>query len=173
MKNPVVIFAIIAVVVILGYGAYTLSQNYSKSNSMMQKDESGIPTENTAMDKTDDAAMKVDGTMQKSNDRYVEYSQSVLDNAAANRRVLFFFASWCPTCKPTDLDLKANSSEIPSDVTVIRVNYNDPETDQIEKDLAKKYGVTYQHTFVQIDGQGNEITKWNGGKTAELLAKLK
>lgn len=85
MKNPVVIFAIIAVVVILGYGAYTLSQNYSKSNSMMQKDESGIPTENTAMDKTDDAAMKVDGTMQKSNDRYVEYSQSVLDNAAANR----------------------------------------------------------------------------------------
>lgn len=86
---------------------------------------------------------------------------------------MFFFASWCPTCKPTDLDLKANSSEIPSDVTVIRVNYNDPETDQIEKDLAKKYGVTYQHTFVQIDGQGNEITKWNGGKTAELLAKLK
>jgi thioredoxin-related protein len=48
-----------------------------------------------------------------------------------------------------------------------------PETDQEEKDLAKKYGITYQHTFVQIDSKGNEITKWNGGKTDELLAKIK
>lgn len=105
--------------------------------------------------------------------RYVEYSKSVLENAANTRRVLFFYASWCPTCKPTDTDLKLSIDKIPPDVTVIRVNYNDPDTDQEEKDLAKNYGITYQHTFVQIDAQGKEITKWNGGRTEDLLAKIK
>lgn len=119
------------------------------------------------MEKTDDKMMKSDSS------RYVEYSRSALDSASNNRRVLYFYASWCPTCRPADADFKANTSKIPEDLTVIRVNYNDPETDQEEKDLAKKYGITYQHTFVQIDGQGKEIMKWNGGKINELLANIK
>jgi thioredoxin-related protein len=53
------------------------------------------------------------------------------------------------------------------------VNYNDTATDQAEKELAKKYGVTYQHTFVQIDAEGNEVTKWNGGKIEELLHNIR
>ncbi|KXK10180.1 MAG: hypothetical protein UZ22_OP11002000912 [Microgenomates bacterium OLB23] len=56
---------------------------------------------------------------------------------------------------------------------VIRVNYNDPQTDDEEKALAKQYGVGYQHTFVQIDQQGNEVTKWNGGSLKELLSSIK
>ena len=39
MKNPMIIIVIVAVVAILGVGAYTLSQNSSKSNSLMQKDK--------------------------------------------------------------------------------------------------------------------------------------
>ncbi len=182
MKNPIVIFAIVAVVAVLGFGAYTFSQNSSPSDSMMQKDDSAMEGKDE-MVKTDDAMMQKDEAVMEKDDkmmegkmsdsRYVEYSKAALDNASSNRRVLFFYASWCPTCKPTDADLKANSSKIPSNVTVIKVNYNDTETDQEEKDLAKKYGITYQHTFVQIDGQGKEVTKWNGGKTDELLAKIK
>ena len=105
--------------------------------------------------------------------RYVEYSKSALDQAAGNRRVLFFYANWCSTCRPTDANLKENISKIPEDVTVIRVNFNDPETDQEEKDLVKKYGITYQHTFVQIDSEGKEAAKWNGGQISELLNNLK
>lgn len=105
--------------------------------------------------------------------RYVEYSKAALDQAANSRRVLYFYANWCPVCKPADADFAANSSKIPSDVTVIRVNYNDTDTDQEEKDLAKKYGIIYQHTFVQIDAQGKEVTKWNGGETDELIANIK
>lgn len=141
---------IIAIVVILGIGGYTLSQNSSKP----------------------DSAMKTDDRMTAAS-RYVEYSKEVFEKAATNRRVLFFYANWCPICKPADADFKANSSKIPADVTVIRVNYNDSDTDQEEKDLAKKYAITYQHTFVQIDSQGKEVTKWNGGKTDELLANIK
>lgn len=177
MKNPITIFASISIVAVLGVGAYLLFQSSSQSKSM-------IPGEDTTMEsKTDNAMMQKDtDNMEKddkmakdtmSDSRYVEYSKASLDKAGNNRRVLYFYASWCPTCKPADADLEANKSRIPNDVTVIRVNYNDPETDQEEKELAKKYGITYQHTFVQIDSQGNEVTKWNGGKTDELIAKIK
>ncbi|MBP6913533.1 MAG: thioredoxin family protein [Candidatus Levybacteria bacterium] len=105
--------------------------------------------------------------------RYVQYSKAALDSASSGRRVLFFYASWCPTCKPADASFTQDASKIPDDVTLIRVNYNDPETDQEEKDLAKKYGITYQHTFVQIDGTGKEVTKWNGGQIDELLSNIK
>lgn len=104
--------------------------------------------------------------------QYLEYSPSVLEESAGTRRVLFFYASWCPTCRPADADFKQKSAQIPNDVTLIRVNYNDPETDKSEEALAEKYGVTYQHTYVQIDNEGNEIVKWNGGKMAELLANI-
>ncbi len=101
------------------------------------------------------------------------YTKNTFDTSVDNRRILFFYASWCPTCRPADADFMKNSKKIPGDVTVLRVNYNDPDTDQEEKDLARKYDVTYQHTFVQIDGQGNEVTKWNGGSLEDLLARLK
>ncbi|MBI3559242.1 redoxin domain-containing protein [Candidatus Gottesmanbacteria bacterium] len=130
---------------------------------------------NQQSQKTEEAKMAQEkaAMMKSGSSRYVEYSKAVLDQATANRRVLYFYANWCPICKPADADFKANSNKIPADVTVIRVNYNDTDTDQEEKDLAKKYAITYQHTFVQIDGQGKEVTKWNGGKTDELLAKIK
>ena len=141
-----------------------------QEKAAMAEKEAMKVKEDAAMKKKEDDKMMAD---KKSTSRYVEYSKAVLDQAATNRRVLYFYANWCPICKPADVDFKTNSSKIPTDVTVIRVNYNDTDTDQEEKDLAKKYGITYQHTFVQVDSQGKELTKWNGGQTDELLARIK
>lgn len=118
-------------------------------------------------------SMKKDTIMMKKSDRYVPYSKSVFEGASGKRRILYFYATWCPTCKIAQEDLSAREDKIPENVIVMRVNYNDPDTDQEEKDLAKQYGISYQHTFVQVDSVGNEITKWNGGGIAELLVKVK
>ena len=140
--------------------------------------ESDAPVEDKMMEKTESTTIpekkvsETDGAMMAKG-AYVEYGPNVLEGSKATKRVLFFYASWCPLCKPADAEFRDRMSEIPEGVTVIRVNYNDPSTDQAEKDLAAKYGVTYQHTFVQIDGQGNVVTKWNGGKIAELLKNIK
>jgi len=104
--------------------------------------------------------------------RYAPYSESAFRASADMRRVLFFYASWCPTCRPADTDFTNNMSKIPEDVVVFRVNYNDPDTDQDEKDLAEQYGITYQHTYVQIDALGQVVKKWNGGKLNELLTNI-
>lgn len=104
---------------------------------------------------------------------YLPYSPSVLASQAGTKRVLYFYANWCPTCRPVDAELTQRSGEIPPGVTIIRVNYNDTDTDEEEKALAAKYAITYQHTFVQIDENGNALATWNGGGLSELAANLK
>lgn len=153
--NKTIITAGIVILAFVGGGWYMVSQQ------SQQREEPKV---------TEEKAVMMD---ENSSSRYVEYSKTVLDQAVNNRRVLYFYASWCPTCRSADADFKANTSKIPKDLIVVRVNYNDPETDKEEKDLAEKYGITYQHTFVQIDSQGKEVTKWNGGQTDELFANIK
>jgi len=89
-----------------------------------------------------------------------------LDNArtlAAGGRdvVLYFHAPWCPICRPLDASINANLNALPADLTIIKVDYD------TSTDLKRQYGVTYQHTFVQIDGQGNKLKLWSG--TADAL----
>ena len=140
------------------------------SNQQSTSQENSVSQQRVMNEKNEEIAAPKKAVL---TDRYQEYSSTTFDNSANNRRVLFFFASWCPTCIPADKNFRESVNRIPEDVTVLRVNYNDPETDAEEKALAQKYGITYQHTFVQIDGQGKEITKWNGGQIDELLHNTK
>lgn len=190
-----IVAAVIAVVV-LAVGAFIITQGNKSGDSMMKDDAMMEQSEDTMMkddkasgedammkddtagdammeDKSSDSMMKEDTMMKDDKQSYLPYSSTVLADTAGRRRVLFFYANWCPTCRPADADFQANASKFPADVSLIRVNYNDTETDQEEKNLAQKYGVTYQHTYVEIDAQGNKVQTWNGGQTAELLAHLK
>jgi len=160
MKNILIAGAVILAVSVVGFGMYRSSFE-KKTNVTMVKNEDRLKD-------TDNSVV-----MQDKDARYLAYSKSAFERAAMTKRVLFFYANWCPTCRPADADFQKNSATIPDGVTLIRVNYNDTDTDQEEKDLAKKFQVTYQHTFIQIDEQGNVIAKWNGGQTKELLSNVK
>ena len=180
MNNSKIIYVVIALVAVFGISLFVLSQNSSPSNSMMGKHTTTLSEKSVPGEPDDEMMQKGENNSSGSetdggsgNTGYISYSKTAFDNASSTRRVLFFYASWCPTCIAADTNISQNLDKIPSDVTLIKVNYNDPETDQEEKDLAKKYGITYQHTFVQIDSEGNEITKWNGGEIEELLSNIK
>ena len=41
----------------------------------------------------------------------------------------------------------------------------------LEMELKQKYGITTQHTFVQVDADGNEVAKWTGSLTADEIAE--
>lgn len=175
MKNTSMIIIAVFVLAVGGIGVYALMNRnaaMTKSDSM-EKTETMVKTDEVMMQKDAPTAADSDETMMKKEGKYVPFSPEALASSANTRRVLFFYANWCPTCKPADASFTKNIAQIPTDVTLIRVNYNDTETDQAEKDLAKKYGVTYQHTFVQIDAKGSEVAKWNGGQIDELLSNLK
>lgn len=102
-----------------------------------------------------------------SGSKYIDYSTQSYDSNSGKRRVLFFHAKWCPTCKTANTEFEANVKKIPEDVVLLKTDYD------TFTDLKKKYAITYQHTFVQVDEQGNEVTKWNGGGIDELLANIK
>ena len=72
-------------------------------------------------------------------------------------------AEWCPTCRAVDADISANLADIPADTVILKVNYD------AAAELKEKYGVTYQHTFVRVDGQGNKLELWNGSPTLEAI----
>lgn len=174
MKNSSLIILAVFVLAAGGVGAYALmSRNTTMTKSDSVAQTQPMVKDETVMLKDETTGTKSDETMMPKDNKYISFSPDGLANSASNRRVLFFYANWCPTCQPADASFTTNTAQIPTDVTVIRVNYNDTQTDQAEKDLAKKYGITYQHTFVQIDAQGNEVTKWNGGQIEELLSNLK
>ncbi len=79
--------------------------------------------------------------------------------------VLFFHAGWCPNCRATEENLNADLAGIPSDLTIVKVDYDNSD------ELRERYGVTTQHTFVQIDANGKQIAKWSGAETAGDIAK--
>jgi thiol-disulfide isomerase/thioredoxin len=97
---------------------------------------------------------------------FESYSSEVEQYADTNV-VLFFNAVWCSTCKLAKDNFEASQSEIPQDLTIVLVDFDD----SIE--LRKKYGVTVQHTFVQIDSSGDAVGKWSGSVTVtEVVEKL-
>ncbi len=72
--------------------------------------------------------------------------------------VLFFNAKWCPSCQQANKSFLNN--KVPAGLIILSVDYD------TSTELKKKYGVTYQHTFVQVDSNGNMIKKWSGSLDA-------
>lgn len=91
-----------------------------------------------------------------------EYEASAANYSGSNV-VLFFNASWCSTCKVARDNFEASLSQIPEDMTLVVVDFDDSES------LRVKYGVTIQHTFVQVDDNGELLKKWSGSTTIPEL----
>ena len=98
---------------------------------------------------------------------YVTLADYDADKAAyaSTDVVLFFNAAWCSTCKVVRDNIEANLAAIPSDLTIVVVDFD------TANDLRQKYGVTVQHTFVQVDSDGNELAKWSGSVTVDEIAQ--
>ena len=87
--------------------------------------------------------------------------------ASKGKTVVFFFASWCPNCRATVTELNARWAEVDPNITLVIADY-DKETA-----LKGKFGVTYQDTFVLLDGKGNGTKAWNSGGVNGLNANSK
>lgn len=150
IMNKKLVLTIIAILVLIGAGfAYLMMQGEtdetSQASNTEQMDGTSAETNNDKpRDEMQPASPAGSGT-------YVEYSESAVANAEGTK-ILFFYAPWCPQCRA--LEDSINDSDIPSDVTIFKVDY---DTNQ---ELRQKYGVTIQTTLVEIDDQGNLVQKY-------------
>lgn len=157
MNSKAIIISII-ILVIIGVGIGVRSA--ARQDSMMK------PVD--AMMEKDSMKMEASTTMMISAGSYEAYSPEKLARADQGNVVLFFRASWCPTCKALDADIRAHLKDIPSNLTILDVDYDN------SSELKQKYGVTYQHTLVQVDSKGMLIKKWSGSPTlTAFVAELK
>jgi thiol-disulfide isomerase/thioredoxin len=89
----------------------------------------------------------------------LEEYQNQMAERADTTVVYFFHADWCPSCRATDESL--TTAGIPDGLTVVKVDYD------TANDLKREYGITQQHTFVQVDRDGTQLAKWTGSVTGE------
>ena len=165
---PLVI-AIIVLVVLIGGGAYfVLTQQPSTSEDAMMKKESEIMEKET-MEKEGGAMMKDESMMKYSgavlagrSSPILDFNKTEYDEALKSDKliVLYFYANWCPICKVEVANaLYPAFNELSTDKVIgFRVNYNDNQTDNEEKNLAKEFGVAYQHTKVFLKN-GKRVLK--------------
>ncbi|MCL9972150.1 MAG: thioredoxin family protein [Candidatus Pacebacteria bacterium] len=190
--NNTYIVAAVALIVLIGGGVYVSmmpgGQAMEKKDAMMEKTGDAMMEKGDSMMKEDGAMMEKDGAMMEKKDgeammekkdgammekapegammsagSYEAYAPEKLAKASEGDVVLFFRASWCPTCRTLDSDIKKNAGAIPKGVTILDVNYDDSTA------LKQKYGVTQQHTLVQVAADGSVIGKWSGGSTLTSL----
>lgn len=175
-KKRLIISTVIAALLIGGgVAAYVAvdQQNKAEEEKMaMQKTaESETMAKDDAMkdDKMSDDAMKNDDAMMSKKGAYVTLAdyESNKSAYADSTKVYFFHAPWCPICKGIDEEITADTSKIPDGVTLIKTDYDSNTT------LRQKYGVTYQYTFVQVDGSGNEVKQWTATNYDEVVDGMK
>jgi len=152
--NKSLLIGIVLVAVIGVIAVIFLSQNKNTDKNTSMATSSDIKEE--VMEEKSDKMMAEDS-------RYVDFTAQKFEEAKDKKRVYFFHASWCPTCKVVNKEFSENSTGIPEDVMIFKTDYD------TENELKKKYNITYQHTFVFVDENGSEIKKWNGGGLAELV----
>lgn len=105
---------------------------------------------------------------------YLDFNQADYEKALSEGKTVFleFYANWCPICRAQEPALVDGFNSLnDSNVVGFRVNYNDPETDDLEKQLAKQFGVTYQHTHVIVKN-GKEVYRSQEDLTKEDLTSL-
>ena len=169
-KNTGIIIGVIALIVIagaayasMGFNNNGITEEKMDESVVMQKENDEMVKEDSVMKK--DEMMKKDSVMMKGS--YEVYASEKLARAETGDVVLFFHASWCPSCRSLNSDIEANAGSIPEGVSILKVDYD------TGTELKKKYGVTTQHTLVQVDKDGNIIKKWSGGsKLSNLVSEI-
>ena len=138
------------------------SQGFIETGLNAIEEAEGIAqdAEETAVETNSEAAVAEQAV---SAGTYIDYSEGVLAQGPETQ-VLFFHAAWCPSCRTLEKNILDEKS-LPEGVAVYKVDYDS------NPDLKAKYEVRTQHTLVQVDREGNMITKWSGGNNTESVLK--
>ena len=184
MSKNILVTIVVAVIAVIGYAAYQYSDSRIPEDVMTG--EEGTMMEDKSMITEDGEEMMEEESMMKLEfsgqvlagiqSPLLDFNKSDYDKAVASDKliVLYFYANWCPICREEFPKMQSAFDQISdNDVIGFRVNYNDNDTDNNEKGLAKEFGVAYQHTKVFIKN-GQRVLKapesWNSAET--YLSKI-
>lgn len=160
MKNLPYILITVLILGLIGFLAFspdkTTEPKMTEKNTETKK-EKGASKTDTAVTNTQSTKIA----------QYKDYTAKNLAQATKEgNTLLFFHATWCPTCRAAEKDINNNISLLPKDLIILKTDYD------TQTDLRTKYNLTSQHAFVLVDNEGNEISKWYGGGIKTILENL-
>lgn len=147
------------------FGLYLLSDKNSKTN-INTKSSYSVSNEITKIEDTNDnndlkqiepdkilnsPPSTESKILNKGKTKYVEFNQILFDAAITDKKIVLlnFYANWCPICRAEEPGLAEGLNLLGDEnIVAFRVNYNDSDTDENEKAIAKKLGISYQHSKV-------------------------
>ena len=161
-QSRVSLVAVVIITVIIVLGGYAvfmfMASDVPEDGAMMEQSPSMTPD---SMMKDD--VMMNDGTMMElkfsgqvlagTSSPLLDFNKVDYDKAVASGKLvaIYFYANWCPICKAEFPKMQEAFNKISDDKVVgFRVNYNDDQTDDDERELAREFGVAYQHTKVFV-----------------------
>lgn len=154
---------------VAGCGSTSADAPVTSPTAVASEDVASSPTSAPSVESgtSGEAATSLSGQTTSGPGSYITLADYDGDRGAfaATDVVLFFNADWCSTCKVARDNIQADLASIPAGLTIVVVDFD------TATELREKYGVTVQHTFVQVDADGNELTKWSGSVTADEIAQ--
>jgi thioredoxin 1 len=140
---------IVVLLIAVGVGYFATKDNGSKAATAKDattvvSEKSTADTVTTELEKTPSAT----DTQIAEVGTYQAYDPELVTNSNAEHIVLFFHATWCPSCRALEKDILANKGAIPAGVEIYKVDYDTAIA------LKKQYGVTTQHSLIEIASDG-------------------
>lgn len=171
---PLVIGIVVAVV-LFGVGYYIVVTQ--RSNEPATED-TGSMMQETMMENSSMADGYQGTVIAGSSSPLLDFTKTDYEKARATDKllVLYFYANWCPICREETENALYPAFESLTGEKIIgfRVNFNDSQTDNNEKNLAREFGVAYQHTKVFLKN-GARILKspesWDRNRYLEEFSR--
>jgi len=177
--------------------ATDINNDYSFDESMMQEEDSSMmQEEDNSMIDNDESMMEEESAMMGDDESMIEnkkinfsgqvlagsssplldFNKSDYDKALASDKLilLYFYANWCPICaEETKNSLYPAFNELTNDSLIgFRVNYNVNQTDSNEKELAREFGIAYQHSKVILKNGKRVLKAPNSWTKQEYLKQI-
>lgn len=165
-----ILIIVVLVLIIGGLGTLFIFQNQTGKNEL----ENSTPILNSNSENEKKIAGYSGTLLAGTTTPYLDFNKTDYDKALQDGKTIFleFYANWCPICRAQEPELFAGFNALTNpNVVGFRVNYNDPNTDETEKQLATENGITYQHTHVILKN-GEEVYKSNEQLTQQNVIDL-
>jgi thiol-disulfide isomerase/thioredoxin len=169
MKSSLpIIIGVVALVVGIGYFATqdkgAKQDSVANTNVETRAQDSALPPVN----ETEIVSPEATATEVASAGTYLPYSADAVVTSDADHILLSFSATWCPSCRALDADIVKNAGTIPDGVAIFKVDYD------TSAELKRKYGVTTQHSIIEINKSGDALSTISHPPTLNaLIATIK
>lgn len=140
-KHSTLIIILGIIVVVVGAMLYLL----------LRPQQPTVSEDTTTSQQTNNEETTTPETLESQPGKYETYTEGVFAQTEG-RRILFFYAPWCPQCRALDASIQEGT--VPRGIAIFKTDYDS------HQELRQKYGVTIQTTLVEVDENGNEVKKY-------------